>query len=377
MSRSAVLFLIWILSVASPCAALDRIVLSRDGSEFSLAGRIFGEAADRRLLLQTPDGVLWPVEAEERRTLKQDDQAFVPLRADDQGRRMLERLPAGFDVYRTKHYVVCYNSNRAYAMWCGGLYERLYAGFVNYWTQKRLRLTEPEFPLVAVVFGDEASYRAYAKMENAEGVVGYYSLVTNRVAMFDLTGVAAVRRPGDQRGSAAQINVMLGRPEAGANVATIIHEATHQLAFNCGLHQRLADIPLWLSEGMAVYFETPDLSSNKGWRTIGAVHTGRLHRFRQYAAAGRPADSLAALVADDRRFRDPKQAAEAYAESWALHHVLLQRHKDKYIKYLKTLAEKKPLAPDSPEIRLAEFQAAFGDFARLDEELLRHVSKLK
>jgi hypothetical protein len=228
-----------------------------------------------------------------------------------------------------------------------------------------MKLVEPEFPLVAVVFGDDASYRAYAKTENAAGVVGYYSLLTNRVTMFDLTG-----------GAAASINEMLSRREAAANVATIVHEATHQLAFNCGLHQRLADIPLWLSEGMAVYFETPDLSSGQGWRTIGAVHPGRLHRFREYAPA-RPADSLATLIADDARFRDPKLAADAYAEAWALNHLLLQKHREKYVKYLKTLAAKKPLAADSAETRTAEFQAAFGDLGRLDADLLRHAAKLK
>ena len=48
---------------------------------------------------------------------------------------------------------------------------------------------------------------------------------------------------------------------------TVIHEATHQIAFNCGLHTRYADNPLWLTEGMALYFETPDLRSRSGWRT--------------------------------------------------------------------------------------------------------------
>jgi hypothetical protein len=363
--------------LASPCPALDRIVLKRDAGDISLAGRIYGDAADGRCLLQTPDGVLWPVEAKERPALLQDDEPFVAMRADDQARRMLDRLPAGFDVYRTKHYIVCYNSTKAYAMWCGGLYERLYTGFVNFWSRKGMRLSEPEFPLVAVVFGDEESYRKYAKAEGGEAVVGYYSLTTNRVTMFDLTGVAAARRPGDQRGSAGQINEMLTRDEAGANVATIIHEATHQLAFNTGMHQRYADIPLWLSEGMAMYFETPDLSSTRGWQTIGAVSTGRLRRFQEYIAAGRPADSLASLVTGNDRFRDPKQAAETYAESWTLNHLLLQRHQAKYVKYLKAMALKKPLAEDSAEKRLAEFQAAFGDLGRLDAELIRHAAKLK
>ena len=70
-------------------------------------------------------------------------------------------------------------------------------------------------------------------------------------------------------------------------VATIIHEATHQLAFNRGLQARFADVPLWVSEGIALYFETPDLRNSRGWQTVGAVNRVRLDRFRQYLTTGR------------------------------------------------------------------------------------------
>jgi hypothetical protein len=371
------LAIVWCLLPAPPLWALDRIVVARETGELTLAGRVFGEADDRRLLLLTPDGALWPILANEREALTRDDEPFVPLGPADQARTMLQRLPPGFDVHRTKHYVVCYNGNKAYAAWCGGLFERLYAGFYNYFTQRGLKLTEPEFPLVAIVFADEASYQAHAKQENASHVVGYYSLLSNRVTMYDLTGAAAVRKPGDARGSTAQINDILRRPGAAANVATVVHEATHQLAFNCGLHARLADIPLWVSEGMAVYFESPDLASPQGWRTIGAVHHSRLAHFREYLAAGRPHDSLLALVADDRRLRDPKLAKSAYAEAWVLNHMLLKRRPKEYVQFLKSLSAKKPLQTDSLETRLAEFRAAFGDVARLDAELVRHAAQLK
>jgi hypothetical protein len=120
MSRLAAICLL--VSLTTPAAALDRIVLKRDAGDISLAGRIYGEAADGRCLLQTPEGVLWPIEAKERASVLHDDEPFVAVRAEQQAKRMLERLPAGFDVYRTKHFVVCYNGSKAYATWCGGLY---------------------------------------------------------------------------------------------------------------------------------------------------------------------------------------------------------------------------------------------------------------
>ena len=63
----------------------------------------------------------------------------------------------------------------------------------------------------------------------------------------------------------------MAQPEALRTVSTIVHEATHQIAFNCGLHTRLSDCPRWFSEGIAMYFETPDLRSAKGWNRASAT----------------------------------------------------------------------------------------------------------
>ena len=63
------------------------------------------------------------------------------------------------------------------------------------------------------------------------------------------------------------------------NMATIVHEATHQIAFNSGLHVRFADNPLWLTEGMAMYFEGPDPDGGYDWKAIGELNRPRYDRF--------------------------------------------------------------------------------------------------
>jgi hypothetical protein len=150
--------------------------------------------------------------------------------------------------------------------------------------------------------------------------------------MYDLTSIDRLRRPGDKRLTTAQINAMLSRPDGERTVATVVHEATHQMAFNCGLHTRYADIPVWVSEGIAMYFETPDLKSTSGWTTIGAVNRTRLAGFKSYLA-DRPADSLKSLVVSDARFRDARQATNAYGEAWGLvHHLMLgQRNQKQFV----------------------------------------------
>src|SRR5262249_24044876 len=142
-----------------------------------------------------------------------------------------------------------------------------------------------------------------------------YHMQTNRMTSYDLTGVEAAGL--NERGAAAKINQILSQPGAERTIATIVHEATHQLAFNSGLQVRYADVPFWVSEGIAIYFETPNLESTKGWRNIGGVNHVNLDNFHQYAAR-RPPGSLEQLLSEDKRFRDSATAADAYAEAWAL-----------------------------------------------------------
>jgi hypothetical protein len=171
---------------------------------------------------------------------------------------------------------------------------------------------------------------------------------------------------------------MLSRPEGERTVATVVHEATHQMAFNCGLHTRYADIPVWVSEGIAMYFETPDLKSASGWTTIGGVNRTRLAGFKSYLA-DRPAESLKSLLVNDNRFRNTKQAIDAYGEAWALTYHLMnnQRTQKQFIDYLKLLAKKERLAFAKPEERLREFEAAFGETAKLDDVFVRAIKRMQ
>jgi hypothetical protein len=360
--------------------AVERVVFQRDDREQAVSGRLLVTAEDGGLLVVAPNGVLWAIKPDEIVRQETTPEPFRPQTSQQVAAELLAQLPEGFGAHTTAHYVICYNTSRAYAQWCGALYERLYRAFTNFWARRGFDLHEPEFPLAAVVFADVASYRKFAKPElgeAADSIVGYYSLRTNRVTMYDLTGVQALRQPGDRRGSSAEINRMLSRPDSAPNVATIVHEATHQIAFNCGLQTRYADIPLWVSEGIAVYFETPDLKSSRGWRGIGEVNRPRLAAF-QRNTQNRGESDLVSLVADDRRLRSVKTAADAYAEAWALNYYLIRKRPDDFVAYLKMLAEKPRLVWDDRETRLAEFKAVFGeDLPQFDQQFVRDMQKLQ
>ena len=368
-----------LVGAPSVASSADVFRFRRDGATMEVFGKQVVAAADGGRLVLAPDGVLWSLQPTEQIQQDSSEVPFQLLSKDQLIQHLGEELPDGFEFHQTAHYIVCHNTTKAYAQWCGALYERLYRAFLNFWRQRGMDLQDPEAPLIAIVFDSEAAYEEYSREElgaRAGSIIGYYSFRTNRITSYDLTGI-------DQRTSrvrlsnAKRVNQILMQPRALPTVATIVHEATHQLAFNCGLHQRYADIPLWVSEGLAVYFETPDLRSKRGWRGIGNVNPTRLRQFRRYLPA-RPKGSLATLIVDDHQFRDPRLATNVYAESWAFCHFLLNRHPREFTQYMKVLSQKKPMVHGRSNDRLRVFKQSFtSDLGDLDESFLRYVAGLR
>lgn len=335
---------------------------------------VLAAAEDGGLLLIEPSGRMWAVEKAQLKSRSVTEEKFIPLDAAALGKSLQEELGAGFEVVTTKHYVVATNAGKPYAEWCSALFERLYASFQSFWTQRGLELREPEFPLPAIVFADQQQFAAFATQDAGPDTAtakGYFHITTNRMVLYDLT--SENRSPRAR--TAAEITRKLS--QSPYNVATVVHEATHQIAFNSGMHTRLADNPVWVTEGMAMFFETPDLSSRTGWKTVGALNTLRSRQFQDYLKM-RPADSLETLIRDDKRVTAAETYGQAYAEAWALTYFLIRTKKTEYVKYLKALARKPRLEWDAPETRLAEFRAAFGeDLARLDVEFVRYLRRMK
>ncbi|MFT7640171.1 MAG: hypothetical protein ACI9G1_001910 [Pirellulaceae bacterium] len=377
-SHLAVAALSLILVTSVLAETTEHVVLERSGQRIHTAGRLIVEAQDGGVLLLSNDGQLWPIQSEELKSREKEERKFKALTKSEIAKQLLQEMPEGFQIHTTAHYVICYNTSNVYAQWCGSLYERLYRGFYGYWKYRGIELEEPEFPLVAMIFNDRGGYMQFSRPElgeSIESIIGYYNMRTNRVVMYDLTGADNIR-PNRNIRSTTHINQILSQPAAERNVATIVHEATHQLAFNSGLQVRFADIPFWVSEGIAVYFETPDLSNPKGWKTIGGVNKTILLNFRN-SLNNRPPNALEALLSDDARFRDPKQSAAAYAEAWALNYFLLKTREDDYVAYLKKMAEQTPLIELGAEKRVAQFKQAFGnDLDELNATFLRFMRRV-
>ncbi|MDC0936501.1 DUF1570 domain-containing protein [Pirellulales bacterium] len=260
----------------------------------------------------------------------------------------------GFEVTATQHFVVVHPRGQ-WRAWADRL-EMLYRSFVRYMSVRGFRPTTPATPLPAIVFRDREDYYRYAAASGtplAAGTLGHYSPRTNRIYLFDISASSA-------------------DADLATNLGTIIHEATHQTAYNVGVHARFAEQPRWLVEGLAMMFEAPGVwgasaTSSRASRT----NAGRL---KDFLATGdrRHADWIAHLAADDQQFRtDP---ARAYAESWALSFYLCETRPQEYAAYLARVGRRPQFTEYPPLRRMADFQSSFGaDLKTLQSQVQRFI----
>lgn len=329
-----------------------------DGTESmtqTIIGEVLVSARDGGVMLQSDDGRIWTLQPDAIVDRQSDDEPLVPISEREMKRRLLAELPAGFNVYQTANYLIAHNTNDAYVRQVGGLFEQLHRGFFTYWKNQKWKLEKPRFPLVALVFANRADFLRHAQADigdMAKSIIGYYHLESNRMVTFNV-------------------------PNLERNIATIVHEATHQLAYNCGVQKRFADNPMWVSEGLSTYFEAPDFNNPRGWRTIGRTNPVNLGRWRKYLP-NRPNESLVTLLSDDKRFRGGAATESAYAESWAMTYFLIKTRRDEYVRFLKKLSEGAPLVRRSPQERLDLVEQSFNTtIAELDQQLVEFMRRVR
>jgi hypothetical protein len=362
-----------ILTAAEPAYSVT-FLDDKTGDEQTIVGRILVEAVDGGLLVEDVQSRLWSITPDRLQAKTDAGREFAPPDADSLGDALRSELGAAFEVHRTPHYVICSDTGDAYVEWVGSLFERLQRAFLQTWQQAGWELVEPTVPLPAVVFRTQQEFTAFALKDAGPEVAdkpGYYSIRTNRIVLYDLASAGLDDSGFDLDEVERRVAAATG------SVATIVHEATHQIAFNCGMHTRYADTPMWLAEGLAMYCETPDLRTGSGWRTIGKLNVGRLRQFREFAAQRRAGDSLNTLIRNEARFRDPSTMLDAYAESWALVDYLMRERREEFVRYMQEVASKPRLRWDDPETRIGAFSAAFGPIENVEAECSRHIRRLR
>jgi hypothetical protein len=224
-----------------------------------------------------------------------------------------------------------------------------------------MRVREPDFPLVAIVWDRREDFMRYAATQGTQvrsDVLGFYSPKTNRVTLYDQSGGHSSNRTWQ------------------ANDATIIHEATHQVAFNTGVHNRFAPTPTWLAEGLGTMFEAPgvwDWLNHPNRRE--RVNRPRLAQFRSWLARGRKTGDFVGLLGSDRQFQ--ANPAAAYAESWAWVFFLTETYPQKFAEYVRRVAERNDFEDYPLARRISDFTTVFGgDLRMLEKHFLNFIAGL-
>lgn len=129
------------------------------------------------------------------------------------------------------------------------------------------------------------------------------------------------------------------------------HELTHAL-----LHSVLVDVPLWLDEGLAEYYELP-----ADWKGINYQHLELLRR----ASFSPDLDRLEQLS------QVQQMTPAEYRESWAWVHMMIQSKpeaKAVLLAYLQQLRTNKNPGPLAPKLAVI--------FTSLDDTLTRHLARI-
>ena len=351
--------------------AMDRVEFTVNEKRVVGEGRVLLEDAEGGILLETTDGRRYIVNAENIQTRTTDEREFKVDSSEQVAQKVLDELPDGFRIHQTSHYTIVYNTTTDYAKWCGGVLEQLYRAFTTFWNGKYVEITEPEFPLVVVIFGDRSQYMEASADELGEAcekIVGFYSMTTNRIATFDAANTLAMT---DRRGRLS-VRKIASMPGMSENVRNLVHEATHQLAFNCGLMHRFYDTPRWYAEGMACFFEVPDPDSTKGWGRLGEPDPLRTRRFVAMIATRR--DGTLKLYENDESLLMTNTAPDAYAEACATFFYLVKQRSSQLKKYVeRVLARQAEGTMEATEReRLSDFEAAFGPQPKFQEEMRKY-----
>ena len=254
-----------------------------------------------------------------------------------------------FRTSESEHYLGIGDATDDFRKSAVDLCEKLASSYQSHFRANGFETTLPKAQMTVVILANRGSYAKFNEEPVDPSAAGHYDPERDLLVTFDAG-------PGRNRSSAARIT----------NTFTLVHEAIHQLSFGTGLLDRNGDVPLAVSEGLATYCETWQLSHP----VIGEVNRPRL---AVLAAPGAKWLPLSRLLTEDGLFHDTATVQSAYAECWLLIHSLMTSPAARRTlrSYLDTIRQRK-----SPSKRIQDAESALGRLDQLDGTLRENVQKL-
>jgi hypothetical protein len=341
-------------ALAAPASAADFMFRATVDGE-SIEGRPLAWT-DHTMHLLGRDGRRHTFDPQDLTDAKKTSPNFYGYSVPEMKQQLQHEFPDA-EITSTNHYIVVHPRG-ASSKWADH-FEQLYRQFLAYFRVRGFTPAEPKFPLVAIVYPNKADFeRALAKEKTKlTNVLGFYLTENNRVQLFDVTA---------------------DNPDAdwSQNADTIIHEATHQTAFNVGIHNRFAQQPAWLVEGLATMFEAPGVWNSQSFHTLNdRLNRVRLRDFRAGLKTRKPG-TFGTLIASDRLFET--DASAAYAEAWAMTLFLCETRPRELAQYFLKTAGRPDFSAYYSTERVNDFAECFGsDFKQLEANFLNWMAQIK
>ena len=286
-------------------------------------------------------------------------QKFAPYAKENMVKRLRQEFGSKYHVSVTPSFLVVHPVGDYYT-WAKP-FEDLNQRFAAYFQTRGVRLEKPDFPLVAVVLRTRGEFdrmlSAYHDSALSARTLGYYSPVSNRIITYD-------------QSSGRDKNWFF-------DTDTVVHEATHQTAFNRGIHARFGGTARWVTEGLACMFEAEGVhNSFIHTKQADRVNLGRMTALMLMIKSGKAKGTLERIVRDDRIFETSPQLAYAY--SWGLTFFLAETEPKKYLKFLTDDAKREIYSNYSRTDRIQQFSKAFGsDFEDIEAQMFNYLKKVK
>lgn len=337
----------------------DMRVRTLDQYGEAIVGKVHCKVGENYIVM-LPDGQLVDRLAKDATVT---DARFVAEKPRDLAEKLTAAGPLkGFNVKISGHYVFIYNTTEPFLQVTDRILKTMYQGVKNHAKRQKIDVSDPDVPLVVIMFHKEAQFQAYKALPR--GVLAYYNMVTNHVVLHEESAFAGTR-------------IDLARAQL---ISTIAHEGAHQILHNIGVQQRLSMWPMWLSEGIAEYFAPTSIGRNMRWQGAGHINNLRMFELERYL------QSRSFKKLDGKTIAGAVEAvrldSQGYATAWSIVHYLAKEKKTKFNEMVKFYSELPPLRGmtarlEQPVVEnIDHFKEYFGDdFALQEKELVEHLNR--
>ncbi len=350
LRRYVITAAVWFASILPAHAQISPALV-----EFSVAGKI---QQGLRLVEFTQETVImgrdgWLHSLQPSSEIREISGQYEPLPATQLRNQLRSEFGRDFEVMATQHFLVVQPTGRG-DRW-PTMFEKSHRAFLSYMARHGVDVRDGRFPMVAIVFPDEAAmYQELRRLKiDMTRVAGVYANSSNRVITHDG-----------------------GRSEATA--ATVRHEAAHQSAFNSSVHSRINDTPKWITEGVGQMFEPAAMgdarTSNDTRECLNRDSMSVLKKQFDLGDSNCLAESIANLVSGDAMFENDQQIETAYAVSWAMMFYLANRQTDAFAAVLNETSSRPPFIEYRRSDKVKDLQAATGcDAHELSKRIVRFL----